>query len=243
MNSDTETLDNIAKLKKIQSELGMLLPDMFECLKPILGLRLSEFQSHHEYFSFFDQQCLLRNIDTDELESNWMRAYGGDSRYAKMLYQGACHELIKSRKAMNHDPVDDSSIDEFSVNMQLMIRAIRELIATGILSPKEAEIRQARAGGVGRMRSFEPAKKKLLELLASNAPASGWSTKSEALKAIDTPLGQFIETNKIGLKLDALISTAAGWARNDPEIAAAFERFVNRKPKMRSGRTERPERE
>ena len=230
----------VAKHKKIASELEMLLPNLFERLKPINGFRLSKYQSHHEYLEFFMQQCLDRKIDTYELESNWMRALFGSSQHAKVLYQAACHELIQSHRVMNCDSVDESSIDGFSVNMQLMIRAIHDLSAMEILSPKEAAIRQASAGGVGRARSFDPAKKKLVELLASNAPASGWRTKSDALKAIEQPLGQFIEENNIGLKLDAVISTAARWARNDREIAAAFERHVNRKPKMRNGRTEQP---
>lgn len=236
MEVSTETLEAIAELERTEFELKTLLPELFERLKLIYQSAFHSYESHGEYFAAYCRQLVTMGPkEIDLIASNCFRILGGGSRFAKELYQGACLELLKAHTARNTVPVDDSAIGSSTINLKLIASVLRELRNLEIPSPKDESTRLARAGGIGRARSFEPVKKKLLELLDSNAPVSGWKTKQEARKAVEVPLQQFVTENDIKLSAVALDSTVAGWARKSPEIAAAFERHVKRKPKKKHG--------
>lgn len=236
MEIGIETLEKIKELERTEIELRTLLPELFERLKPIYQSAFHPYESHSEYFTAYCRQLVTMDPkETDLIASNCFRILGGGSRFAKELYQGTCLELLKAHTARNTVPVDNSAIGSSTINLKLIARALRELRNLEIPSPKDESTRLARAGGIGRAKSFEPVKKKLLELLDSNAPVSGWKSKQEARKAVEVPLQQFVTENNIRLNAVALDGTVAGWARKYPEIAAAFERHVKRKPKKKHG--------
>ncbi|MDN3234318.1 hypothetical protein [Pseudomonas sp. WAC2] len=58
--------------------------------------------------------------------------------------------------------------------------------------------KQNSENGKGRIRNFLPAKQEAARLLDKLKPEGGWPTLASAVSALDEPLGNFIDTNRIG---------------------------------------------
>lgn len=69
-----------------------------------------------------------------------------------------------------------------------------------ILSKIEANSRskQNSENGRGRIKNFLPAKLEAVRLLNELKPEGGWPTLASAISALEEPLGNFIDTNRIG---------------------------------------------
>ena len=229
-------------LDKVKADLEILLPDMFDNLNNNGEMKLHGIRSHHDYVEFLNKRLLSEDLDTEALDSNWLASILKSRPHTKDVYEGACYQLVILRWAENAGRLDEDLVGELTVNMGLMVNALHGPRTTEISSLKKISTEKAKAGGLGRARNYAPAKEKLVELLNTNAPATGWKSRVEAINAIAEPLGQFIEEEKIHLEFDALIATVGRWARNEPKVAAAFEQHVNTKRKSKSDLLRKPER-
>ena len=240
---DANETDYIEETEKLESELSTLLPGFFALLKQHRLLTSPMHNCHDDYYEKFFECYLAGNIDVEKIEEQWMRVCFGGPRYAKDLYKGACYRLAQLCSDRAEIYADKQTIIHLHNLLKLTTQAIKEINTMDITSMEDAAINVARTGGMGRRKTYAPARKKLVELLNISAPATGWKTRVEAIRAIQEPLEQFIEENSIHLNRDALFDTVGRWSRNEPEVAAAFERHVNSKRKSPNDRPPEPERE
>ena len=220
------------QFKQCRSKLEELLPRMFERLAAVPGSIFSRYRSHQDYYEHVKTDWLANNIDTDTFGDDWAFSSELSNHYAKDLYQRACLDSIMSYFLNKDDDDYYAEANSISLKFYMMINMIGVSEEMDILSPKKEAANIARAGGLRKAQLVKPAKTELLKLMSSMAPANGWKSNKEAIQSLWKPLGEFVKKNNISLKEEALDSTISSWSRKDPEIAAAFQKYVTRIPKQ-----------
>lgn len=160
------------------------------------------------------------------LEKNWDDdAYNYDPEAYTLVTQVryACLyiELAKSAYAQN----DKNRAWAFINYSSVMVGEVVGRSAS-ILNDLEADncAKQKSKNGKGRIKNFSSTKEEAARLLEVMKPEGGWPTLASALRTLNKPLGDFINTNRIrGIKSSNIYELLEkSWIHNDETINRAW---------------------
>jgi len=144
------------------------------------------------------QGKLMENWESEVYERD--EEINGLNEEINILFEHVRHACLYLELAAAAD--EDKDRDRawaFNNEASLMIGNITEK-SEAILSKIEADsnAKQNSANGKGRIKNFLPVKEKAARLLYEMKPEGGWLTVVSAASALEEPLGNFIDTNRIG---------------------------------------------
>lgn len=91
-------------------------------------------------------------------------------------------------------------------------------ISTEVLAAK------ARSGAQARNAAYGPVRERAYQLARERRPASGWRSRSHAVKVISNEAHQFSLVNGPALKEESLSKTLDGWLKDMPDASTLFPR-------------------
>ncbi|VVP38653.1 hypothetical protein PS850_04783 [Pseudomonas fluorescens] len=161
-----------------------------------------------------------------DLEQSWSDEVDEYDDAPKILLREARYaclyiELAKSAENQEHR----NQAWAFNNHASLLVGGIiekLEIIFKDLEADKRTNINSH--NGTGRIANFLPAKKEAARLLEKMKPKGGWPTIKSAVEALETPLGDFIKTNKIrGIKSSNICELLGrNWIHKDEIVNSAW---------------------